>query len=108
MGGVGDKDDHSHVVPPQELHERLHRVALEPVEDEDGSVVVVAQPFTEPGSSCFCFGEQNITHPLPKSVIVDETVLGVADFESVGREATFGEHNRADRDGLSDDGVPKS
>ena len=105
---MGDEHNHRHVVQPQELHERLHRVALEPVEDEDCSVVVVAQPSAEPGSSSFYFGDQNITKPLPKNIIVDETVLGVADFESVGRVAAFGEHNRADPDGLRDDGMPRS
>ena len=108
VGGVGDEHNHRHVVQPQELHERLHRVALEPVKDEDGSVVVVAQPFTEPGASRFYFGEQNVTKPLPKNIIVDEAVLGVADFESVGREASFGEHRRADGHRLRDDGVPRS
>ena len=72
MGRVSHKDDHRHIVPPQELHKRLHRVDLEPVEDEDGSFVEWSQSFTEPGPSTFYFGKQNFTDPLPKNLIVDK------------------------------------
>ena len=72
VGGVGDEDHHGHVVPPQELNERLHHVALEPVKDEDGSFVVGSEPFSQPGSLSDHLGEENITEPLPKNLIVDE------------------------------------
>ena len=72
VGRVSHKDDHRHIVPPQELKEGLHRVDLEPIEDEDGSFVEGSQRFTEPGPSPFYFGDENLTDPLPKNLIVDK------------------------------------
>ena len=72
VGRVGDEHNHCDVVVPQELHEGLHHVALEPVEDEDGPFIKGSEPFTEPFSSAFYFGEENFTDPPPENVIVDK------------------------------------
>ena len=82
MRGVGDKWDNRHVVPPQELHERLHHVALEPVHDEHGTLVVGPEPSSQPGPSSFYFWEENVTDLIPKDVIVHEAVLGLEQLEA--------------------------
>ena len=73
------------------------------VEDKDGAVVEVAQPFVERPPRLLDVGDQDVPQPSTKDITCDEACLGRVDDE-VSRVVSVFVNGRVDTPGLRDDG----